>query len=73
MDIKKREVNLQTTFLKTDAMNPLIKFKYHSTIQKSLWEIINNKKKKIKKKENKNASLSQEETEHTNLLIYLET
>ena len=51
MDIKKREVNLQTTFLKTDAMNPLIKFKYHSTIQKSLWEIINNKK--IKKKENK--------------------
>ena len=51
MDIKKSEVNLQTTFLKTDAMNQLIKFKYHSTIQKSLWEIINNKK--IKKKENK--------------------
>ena len=51
MDIKKSEVNLQTTFLKTDAMNQLIKFKYHSTIQKSLWEIINNKK--IKKKKNK--------------------
>ena len=51
MDIKKSEINLQTTFLKTDAMNQLIKFKYHSTIQKSLWEIINNKK--IKKKENK--------------------
>ena len=51
MDIKKSEVNLQTTFLKTDSMNQLIKFKYHSTIQKSLWEIINNKK--IKKKENK--------------------
>ena len=51
MDIKKSELNLQTTFLKTDAMNQLIKFKYHSTIQKSLWEIINNKK--IKKKENK--------------------
>ena len=51
MDIKKSEVNLQTTFLKTDAMNQLIKFKYHSIIQKSLWEIINNKK--IKKKENK--------------------
>ena len=66
MDIKKREVNLQTTFLKTDAMNPLMKFKYHSTIQKSLWEIINNKKK-IKKKENKNASLSQK---RLNIQIY---
>ena len=50
MDIKKREVNLQTTFLKTDAMNPLIKFKYHSTIQKSLWEIINNKEKNKKER-----------------------
>ena len=68
-------MNVQTTFLKIEALNQLIKFKYHGTIQKSLWEIIKHQKKekkKKRKKENKKASLSQEEIEHTNLLIYLE-
>ena len=57
MDFKKIEVNLQITILKTEALNQLIQFKYHNTIQKSLWESL---------------SLSEEEIEQTNLLIYLD-
>ena len=57
MDFKKIEVNLEITILKTEALNQLIQFKYRSTIQKSLWESL---------------SLSEEEIEQTNLLIYLD-
>lgn len=45
-------------------------FEYHSTITKSPWEMINNQTKK-RKKENGKVSLSQEEIEHINLLIYV--